>query len=452
MKPNNRRHFFKNSILSAGALLITPPVLNATKNFGRESANDRINVAVVGINAKGKTHYSRFSQIPNVRVTTLCDVDERLFPQGVAAVEKITGFKPKTEVDIRKVLEDKNIDAISIATPDHWHALMTIWACQAGKDVYVEKPVSFTIQEGRKMVEASRKYNRIVQAGMNMRSEASVRGAMQFLNDGRLGDIYMSKGVCFKPRNSIGHKIDSAVPPGVHWDLYLGPAPERPYNENRFHYNWHHFWDYATAEMGNIVHQMDLARWGLGKHEHPIKVHSSGGIFVWDSDQETPNIQHATFEYADGKILQYEVRGLYTNEEGGVKIGNLYFGSEGWMTSDGGWKTFYGASEPNSDPGFPRRTEKAGPVIAKEDLSGFSKDDHYLNFINCVRSRKREDQYADILEGHRSAALSHLANISYRTGRKLIFNPETETFNDDTEANSYLSRKYRYPFVVPNEV
>ena len=204
--------------------------------------------------------------------------------------------------------------------------------------------------------------------------------------------------------------------------------------------------------MGNIVHQMDLARWGLGKHEHPVKVHSSGGIFVWDSDQETPNIQHAIFEYADGKILQFEVRGLYTNEEGGVRIGNLYFGSEGWMTSEGGWKTFYGGSEPNSDPGFPKRTEKAGPVIANEDLSSFSKDDHYQNFINCVRSRKREDQYADILEGHRSATLSHLANISYRTGRKLIFNPETETFNNDVEANSYLSRNYRYPFVVPNEV
>jgi predicted dehydrogenase len=452
MESNDRRGFLKKSIISAGGMLMTTPILNATGNSGRKSANERINVAVIGINGKGKHHYTRFSQIPNVRVTTICDVDERLFPQGVAAVEKISGLKPKTEVDIRKVLEDKNIDAISIATPDHWHALMAIWACQAGKDVYVEKPVSYTILEGRKIIDASRKYNRIVQAGTNMRSEASVRAAMKFLNDGKLGEIYMAKGVCFKPRNSIGRKKNDTVPSGVHWDLHLGPAPERPFNENRFHYNWHYFWDYATGEMGNIVHQMDLARWGLNKHEHPVKIHSSGGVFVWDSDQETPNIQHAIFEYADGKILQYEVRGLYTNDEGGVKVGNLYYGSEGWMTSDGGWKTFYGGSEPNSDAGFPRRTEKAGPVISKEDLSEYSKDDHYQNFINCVRSRKREDQYADILEGHRSTVLSHLANISFRTGRKLIFNSETETFNNDVEANSYLSRNYRYPFVVPNEV
>jgi len=452
MESNNRRDFLKGSLLSAGGILLSNSNLNAAGNSRGKGANERINVAVIGINGKGKHHYKRFSEVPNVRVTTLCDVDERLFPEGIAAVEKLSGFRPKTEVDIRKVLEDKNIDAISIATPDHWHALMTIWACQAGKDVYVEKPVSFTIQEGRKMVEASRKYNRIVQAGTNMRSEPAVRAAMQFLNQGKLGDIYMSKGVCFKPRNSIGFKKDSPIPNGVHWDLHLGPAPERPFNENRFHYNWHYFWDYATAEMGNIVHQMDLARWGLNKHEHPVKVHSSGGTFVWKSDMETPNIQHATFEYADGKILQYEVRGLYTNEEGGMKVGNLYYGSEGWMNSEGGWKSYYGGSEADTDPGFPKRTEKAGPIMSQADLSMFSNDDHYQNFINCVRSRKREEQYADILEGHRSTTLSHLANISYRTGRKLIFNPDAETFNDDVEANSYLTRNYRYPFVVPNEV
>ena len=456
MESNDRREFVKKSVMATGGLVVARSAVSSTSKSYQKSPSDRINVAVIGFNGKGKGHYSEFSKIPNVRVATLCDVDERLFPQGVAAVEKLSGFKPKTEIDIRKVLEDKDIDAISIATPDHWHALMTIWACQAGKDVYVEKPVSFTIEEGRKMVQASRKYNRIVQAGTNMRSEVATRAAMQFLNQGKLGDIYMSKGVCFKPRNSIGYKKDTVIPNGVNWDLHLGPAPERPFNENRFHYNWHYFWDYATAEMGNIVHQMDLARWGLGKHEHPVKVHSSGGLYVWESDQQTPNIQHASFEYADGKILQYEVRGLYTCSEGEVKVGNLYFGSEGWMTSNGGWKTFYGGtdgmSDPNYTPGFPKRTEKPGPVISKEDLSGFSKENHYQNFINCIKSRRREDQYADIIEGHRSTVLSHLANISYRTGRKLIFNPDTETFNDDYEANSYLSRQYRYPFIVPEEV
>jgi predicted dehydrogenase len=306
------------------------------------------------------------------------------------------------------------------------------------------------------MVLAARKYNRIVQAGTNMRSGSSNRAAMEFLREGKLGEIYMAKGNCFKPRNSIGFVKNSVAPAGVHWDLFLGPAPERPFNQNRFHYNWHYFWDYATGETGNIVHQMDIARWGLGKHVHPIKVHSAGGIFGWDSDQETPNTQHSIFEYADGKILQFEVRNIYTNSEGGVNIGNLFFGSEGWMTSADGWKTFYGEtegmSEPGYNPGFPRRIEKAGPIISKQDLSGFSREDHFENFINCIRSRRRDDLYADIIEGHRSTVLSHLANISYRTGRKLNFNPETEAFNDDTEANSYLSRNYRYPYVMPDTI
>lgn len=455
---NHRRDFIKKSIFATGGTLIAGSSVKAESFFKpeRESPNERINIAVIGFNGKGIAHYQSYSKMPNVRVTTLCDVDERLFSKAVSDVEKISGFKPKTEVDIRKVLEDKEIDAISIATPDHWHGLMTIWACQAGKDVYVEKPVSYSIEEGGKMVLAARKYNRIVQAGMNYRSQRDVRAAMQFLHNGGLGDIYMAKGNCFKPRDSIGHVKDSAIPDGVHWDLHLGPAPERPFNENRFHYNWHYFWDYATGETGNIVHQMDLARWGLGKNEHPVKIHSAGGIYVWESDQQTPNTQHCIFEYADGKILQFEVRNAYTNSEGGVKVGNLYFGSKGWMTSEKGWSTYFGktidADAPNYTPGFPRRAEEPGPVMSQQDLSQFSPEGHMENFISCMRSRRREDLYADILEGHRSATLSHLANISFRTGRKLIFNPDTETFINDPEANSYLGRNYRYPYILPKDI
>jgi predicted dehydrogenase len=452
MKSGSRREFLKRSALTAGGLMFAAPTVNANY-FIKNSPNDRINIAVVGFNSKGKHHYKRFSEIPNVRVTTLCDVDERLFPEAVVEVEKLSGFKPKTEIDIRRVLEDKDIDAISIATPDHWHALMTIWACQAGKDVYVEKPVSYTIEEGRKMVQAARKYNCIVQAGLNYRAGNANRAAMHFLNDGKLGDIYMAKGVCYKPRNSIGHTKDSPVPNGVHWDLHRGPAPYRPFNENRFHYNWHWFWDTSTTEMGNIVHQMDLARWGLNKHVHPVKVHSAGGCFAWDSAQETPNTQHAIFEYEDGKILQYEVRGVYTNDEGGIDgVGNLFLGSKGWMTSDGGWKTYFCGSENSSNPNFPKRTEEPGPVIAETDLSGFSEADHYTNFIDCMRSGRWQELYADIEEGHRSTVLSHLANISYRTGRKLTFNPASERFVNDEDANAYLTRQYRHPYVIPKEV
>lgn len=457
----NRREFIKKSVMAAGGIAAVRTPIYQINISDQKSANDRINIAVIGINGKGKEHYTRYSQIPNVRVTTLCDIDERLFPNAVAEVEKISGFKSKTEVDFRRVLEDKDVDAISIATPDHWHGLMTIWACQAGKDVYVEKPVSFTIDEGRKMVIATRKYNRIVAAGQNMRCEAGNRAAMKFLHEGKLGNVYMAKANHYRGRNSIGFKNDSKAPEGVNWDLFLGPAPERPFNENRFHYHWHYFWDYATGEIGNWVHLMDLARWGLNKHEHPVKVHSTGGMFVWDSDQETPNTQHAIFEYADGKILQYEIRNMYTIRE----PSNLFFSSTGWMSSDNGWSTYLGGTEGMSDPdyqpGFPRRVEKPGPVITKGDLSEFIKKEdegkndhqvHFENFINCMRSRRREDLYCDIIDGHRSAVLSHLANISYRTGRKLIFNPDNETFNDDYEANSYLTRNYRYPFVVPKEV
>ena len=190
-----------------------------------------------------------------------------------------------------------------IATPDHWHALQTIWACQAGKDVYVEKPISYTVDEGRKMVEAARKYNRVVQVGMQSRSNQVVIEAMKLLHDGYIGDIYMAKGLCYKPRDSIGRKKDAPIPKGVHWDLFLGPAPYRPFNPNRFHYNWHWFWDTGTTDMGNQgVHEMDKARWGMNKRVHPVRIHGTGGYFVWDSDQETPNTQITTFEYEDGKI------------------------------------------------------------------------------------------------------------------------------------------------------
>ncbi len=452
MESKNRREFLKKSIMATGGMIVTGSSINATNISNQKSPNDIINVAVIGIRTRGRAHYSEYTKIPNVRVTTLCDIDERLFPERVAEVEKLSGFKPKTEVDIRKVLDDKDIDAISIAAPDHWHSLMTIWACQAGKDVYVEKPVSYTIEEGRRMIQATSKYNRIVAAGQNMRSDVINRAAMQFLHKGELGDIYLAKGICFKGRDSIGIKKDSPIPEGVHWDLFLGPAPVMPFNENRFHYNWHYFWDYSTTEMGNLVHRMDIARWGLNKNDHPVKVQCAGGNFVWKDDKETPNTQHAIFEYADGKILQYEVRGVYSNPEGGIDgTGNLFLGSKGWMTSDGGWKTFYGGTE-GGDPSFPRRTEKPGPVISQSDLTGFARENHFENFISCMRSRRREDLNSDIIEGHRSAVLSHLANISYRTGRKLIFNPDNETFNADVEANSYLTRHYRNPFVLPKIV
>jgi predicted dehydrogenase len=276
---------------------------------------------VIGLRSRGQAHYDGFGKIPGVRIATFCDVDERLFPEALARLGKVTQQKPPgTETDLRRVLDDKNIDAVTIATPDHWHALAAVWACQAGKDVYVEKPVSHNIWEGRQIVNAARKYNRLVEAGTQNRSNPSVQAAMKFLHEGGIGDVYLAKGLCFKPRDTIGHKPDSTAPAGVHYDLWLGPAPLRPFNENRFHYNWHWFWDYGCADLGNQgPHQMDIARWGMNKAEYPEKIFCGGGKFAFDDDQETPNTQNATLKYRDGKIIQFEVRGLYTNAETGLE-------------------------------------------------------------------------------------------------------------------------------------
>ncbi|MBN1894519.1 Gfo/Idh/MocA family oxidoreductase [bacterium] len=449
IKPISRREFMHKSARSAvgtGAAAALAASMRPAKVLG---ANDRVNLAVMGIRSRGQAHYQEFCRIPGVRIKTLCDVDERLFPERIKEVADLQGKAPKTEVDIRRVLEDREIDAVSIATTDHWHALAAIWACQAGKHVYVEKPTSHNIWEGRKMVEAARRYRRVVAAGMQNRSIQAVREAMQFLHEGKLGDIYMAKGLCFKPRDNMGRHPDGPVPRGLNWDLWLGPAQWRPYSDRYVHYNWHWFWDFGCTDLGNQgPHQMDIARWGMNKREYPRKVKCAGGFFAFDSDQETPNTQSALFEYADGKILAFEVRGLYTNAENGITIGNLFFGTEGWMHLDGStWKTFYGRkNEPG--PCSKDESEAADP----SNLAGAASGGHFGNFIDAVRADDWTLLTADIEEGHLSSSLCHLANLSNRLGRELIFNGRAERFVNDEEADSHLTRNYRYPFIVPESV
>jgi len=452
-KDVSRRNFLSRGAKTAAGITAVSAVVSTSKARKVLGANDRINIAVIGIRSRGRGHYREWLKIPDVHVRTLCDPDENLFPERVNEIEETQGKKPKTEYDLRKVFDDKDIDAVSIATSDHWHALATIWACQAGKHVYVEKPTSHNIWESRKMVEAARKYNRIVSAGMQNRSIWSVREAMKFLHSGQLGEIYMAKGLCFKPRDSIGKKANAPIPEGVHYDLWLGPAPWRPFNPNRFHYNWHWFWDYGCTDMGNQgPHQMDVARWGMNKHDHPKKIKCIGDYFVFDSDQETPNTQLAMFEYDDGKIIQFEVRGLYTNKEEGVRIGNLFFGSEGWMYLNGNtWKTYYGRDNkpgPSSDDLKVKEEEAADPM----NLAGTGSSGHFMNFINTLRTGNWMNLTADILEGHMSTSMCHLGNISNRLGRELIFDSHSETFTGDDVANSYLTRNYRHPYVVPEKV
>ena len=430
----NRRRFLKTSTALAAA------GLGVTGEARAAGANEKVRVAVVGLKGRGRGHIRSFNGLANVEVAAVCDVDESVLDESVKTVKEQTGQAPARHVDMRKVFEDKSIDAVSFATPNHWHALGGIWALQAGKDVYVEKPCSHNIFEGRKLVEAARASGRVVQHGTQIRSSDAVREAMQMLHDGVIGDVYMVKGLCYKHRNSIGRKKEEPVPEGVHYDLWLGPAPERPFTRNRFHYNWHWHWDYGNGDIGNQgAHQLDVARWGLGVGL-PRKIQSMGGHFMFDDDQETANTQIATFSYPEEqKMIVFEVRHWYTNAEdvgtpGRYSIGDIFYGTEGilMVPSYTSYKVFMG-----------RKLEPGPARKGNPDLSV-----HFANFIEAVRKRDPRILNAPIEEGHKSSTLSHLANIAYRVGRTLEFDPKTETFRNDTEANAFLSREYREPFVV----
>jgi predicted dehydrogenase len=433
----NRRTF----ILTSGATAAAGSALRAAG----KSANDAVNVAVIGLRGRGTNHLNAYAKVPNVNVAALCDVDDRVLTKAVAHAEELLGKRPKTETDLRRVLESKDIDAISVATPNHWHSLAGIWACQAGKDVYVEKPVSHNIREGRRLVEAARKYGRIVQAGTQGRSNSAIQSAMEFLHAGKLGRVYMARIVCYVARDSIGAGRDAAIPAGVHYDLWLGPAPFQPFNETRFHYNWHWFWNTGNGETGNNgPHLTDLARWALNKYEHPRRVQSMGALDIFQSMQETPNTQLSMMEYADGTRVQLEVRGLYTNAEQGMTKGLLVYGSEGWMqvkfTGQATWETFFGRK---NEPG--PKGDMKGARLGEETA-------HFANFVDAIRSRKSETLRAGILEGHLSTAMCHLSNIAYRVGRQVVFDSATETFPGDEAAYAMLSREYRYPYVVPEKL
>lgn len=405
-------------------------------------ANDRVRVGIIGLGGRGQAHMNLYSAVPECEIAGLCDVDQTALERGIAKVEKAGGAKPRGFRDMREVFADKSIDAVSMPLPNHWHALATVWACQAGKDVYVEKPASHNVFEGIKMVEAARKYQRMVQIGSQGRSASHKIQAVQLLRDGVIGKVYMAKGLCYKRRKSIGHKPDEKTPPGLDWDKFLGPAPLRAYNELRFRYNWHWFWDTGNGDIGNQgVHEMDIARWGLGR-ALPTGVVSTGGKFGVDDDQETPNTQIATYDYGDAQLV-FEVRGNLTGNEGGLNpeggnvVGNLFYGTEGWMSVDGrGFQVYKGEkSEKTMDEKATREGET-----------------HVRNFIAACKSRKSSDLAGEVEIGATSAVLVHLANASYRLGRKLTFDPQTMKCTGDAEANALLTRQYRAPYVVPDKV
>lgn len=439
MDNNNRRRFIKTASTAA----VTFGMLAGTTRRGG-SANETINAAVVGVNGRGGDHIKGFIGLEriNVNLAAICDVDEKVLSERKSKIKEDTEIDVKTYTDIQELLKNDEIDVVSIATPNHWHSLMGIWACQAGKDVYIEKPCSHNVFEGRQLVNAARKYNRIVQHGTQIRSSVAIREAIQMLNDGIIGEVYYAKGTCYKRRNTIGHADPTAVPEGVHYNDWIGPAPDREFTENRFHYKWHWHWDYGNGDIGNQgVHQMDVARWGLGVTT-PDSVTSMGGHFMFDDDQETPNTLVSTLKYEqENKMICFEVRHWITNDElnaggrGGGNVGNLFFGSKGYMM-------------------MPSYTEYRVFLGDRREL-GPSRNEggnHFENFINAVRSRKREDLHADIEEGHYSAALCHYANTAYRVNEVLHIDRKTELCKNNDLANELLTRNYREPFVVPKTI
>jgi predicted dehydrogenase len=442
----SRRQFVKQT--GAAGLIAGSAIRPA---WSRSSPNETVRIAVMGIRSRGGALAESFAKLPNVNVAMLCDIDENLLPKAVADVQKAGGKTARTETDIRRVLDNKEIDAVVIAAPNHWHALATIWACQAGKDVYVEKPISWSIGEGRMMVDTARKHDRIVQVGTQNRSRPLIQSAVDYLHAGKLGKIYMIRCLVFRPRESIGHKANGAIPKGVHYDLWTGPSAMQPFNENRFHYNWHWFWETGNGETGNNgPHYTDIARWILKKNEHPVRAQSMGNVDVHDTDQETPTTQISLLEYSDKTRVQIDVRNWYTNGEDGLQMGLLVYGSEGWMRlGSDDWATFFGRK---NEPGAKMSEDEANARVETLNTRGTGELPHLQNFIDCMRSRKRQDLRAELLEGHYSTTLCHLGNIAYRTRRALVFDSTKETFIGDADANRYLVRNYRAPFVPSRSV
>ncbi len=467
----SRRNFLKTGVGTTAAGLVALGGLTEIVPSRVLGASDRVRVAVIGLHGRGNDHIRELAGLQNVEIAALCDAYEPLISQRLAEIEKMGRPKPKGYQDLRKLFDDPSIDAVTIATPNHWHSLMGIWACQAGKDVYVEKPCSHNMWEGRQLVRAAAKYNRIVQHGTQIRSAVAIRHAMEKLHSGLIGDVYMARGLCYKWRDTIGHAPPGAVPAGLDYNLWQGPAPEHVFTRNRFLYNWHWFWWYGNGDIGNQgIHQIDAARWGLGL-KFPNKISAIGGHFMFDDDQQTPNTLHCAFEYqipnAKPKMLEFEVRHWMTNHEAEIgtpalgtplpkraanapklgplagshnTVGDIFYGSKGYLSmGDEDADTYRTWLGKNQEPG---PTEHQG-------------GSHFGNFIDCVRSRRAQDLHAPIEEGYISAGLMQLANVSYRVGRTLHFDPVTEKVIGDDEANRLLrdaDRGYRAPFVVPENV
>jgi predicted dehydrogenase len=422
MQKLTRRDFVKGTV-AAGVTLAVP--------FSRvRGANDEVRLAAVGFNDRGEKLIGQFLNAQGVRIVALCDVDDHVITR------EVDKFKKRNEqvtvyTDYRKMMEDESIDAVCIATPDHHHVPAAALAVIAGKDVYLEKPAGHTITEGRLLVKLARKYKRIVQHGTQSRSSEGVKEALELVRSGKLGKCRMAKAIDSQRREKISHFDDEPAPSNVHYDLWLGPAPQRPFNRNRFHYNWHWWWDYGAGDIANDgVHEIDIGRWGLGV-ELPKAVCCSGRQLWYDDDHETPDTQTATFEY-DDCYLVYEMRLWAPYRHEGVENGVIFYCDDGWVAiGRKAWEAY--SADGRKVAGGSREWNAA----------------HVENFLKAVRSRNADDLTADVKVGHYSAALAHMANIAMRVGRRLHFDSAAERFVGDAEANRYLTKEYRNGWELP---
>jgi len=446
----NRRRFLVRSIRGGFGVAVGVSGLGSASKAVAQS--DKVVVGMMGVGGRGTDLTQLFASRPDVEIAYICDVDNRKLQRAVKVVEDIKGRTPRTTGNFKRILEDKNVDAIVCAAPDHWHGLATVLSCQAGKDVYVEKPASSDIWEGRKMAEAARKYNRVVQVGMQNRSSSYARSASELIQSGKLGSIHLVRVYNMLNRKPIERTPDTAPPEGLDWDMWVGPAPLRPYNPVYFS---RVFWDLNGGIITDDgVHQLDLARMVMGV-SFPKSVYHAGGKLFFNDIAETPDTTIVTYEY-DGLRLVFEQTWWtpYMKKTPGSVRESLsqfpdwypfngtkieIYGSRGLMLlgrHGGGWQIY-------DAEGRKMATDKQ---THSEIQAG-----HVENFVSCIRSRKRPN--ADVEEGHISAAICHMANISYRVGnRKLEFDGTREAFVSDNVANQYLKRSYRAPWLMPENV
>ncbi len=420
-----RRHF----LMSTAAV--------AASGSRTVAASDKVNIAVIGVRSRGRSLAEEFAAVPEANVAAFVDVDENVLRKVTGEFESKHGRRPRMVADMRRIFEDKDIDAVVIATPDHWHAPAAILACQAGKDVYVEKPCSHNLREGHAIVAAARKHQRIVQHGTQSRSSSPVKQAIAMVHEGRIGKVLMAKAWNVQKRSDIGRQPDAAVPAGVDYDTWVGPAEWMPFNPNRYHYNWHWHWNFGTGDMGNDgAHQVDQARWALGV-DLPTEVSGFGRKLFFEDDQVTPDTMVINFNYP-GKVLMFEMRIWNPYRMEGVDNGVAVYGTDGmiqigrWRGEDAAWKMF----------------DNSGNVVQTgEKRSAPGEESHAKNFIHCVRSRRKPN--AEIQEGNLTTMHLHLGNIVARLGRGIRFDAQTQTVVGDTEATAMLGRKYRDHWGTP---